>query len=383
MTRATILSYMEKYAAGTLEPEEEKAFLAWLETASPGEFQQMLDASGVPDDFKAWRQPSTASVQQFRQRLAEREQPVVRRMFPWRRIAAAAAVLIIAGGAAWYMLTRTPEAPITPQQAELRPPGSNKALLTLADGTVIELDDARDGTLSQQGGARIIKLPGGKISYDHADATGEPVYNTISTPKGGQYQVQLSDGTVVWLNAASSLRFPAVFNGGERLVELKGEGYFDVAAQAGSPFRVQVRDARVEVLGTQFNINAYADEPVAQTTLLHGAVKVLRGTETMLLRPGQQASFKEGEKMALQAADLEQAVAWKNGFFHFEGTSLPVLMRQIGRWYNVEVAFKGEVPNRQFAGRITRDVGLQAVVDALKSSGVNYRMQGGVLEVYP
>lgn len=384
MTRDKIISCLEKYAAGTLTPEEEQAFHAWLDTASPDEFHAMLDEAGVPDALKAYPAPSAASVASLRQRLEYEEQLPDPRIYPiWRKIAAAAAVLLLVAGS-WFIYRQTQQQDkpaIT--QAPKPVPGGNKATLTLGDGSVINLDDANAGDLSQQGNTRIVKLDGGRIQYHSEEVGGAPVYNIIATPNGGQYQVQLPDGTVVWMNAASSLRFPSAFTGNERLVELTGEGYFEVAADAAKPFRVKVSDAVVEVLGTKFNVNAYAEEPQARTALLEGAVRVTRKGNAVQLRPGQEARFIAGGMLEVKAADMEQALAWKNGYFQFEGTTLPVLLRQIGRWYDVEVEWKGDISDREFAGRIARNVSLQAMVDALRSSGVNCRIQGRKLEVLP
>ncbi len=384
MTRDKIISCLEKYAAGTLTPEEEQAFHAWLETASPDEFHAMLDEAGVPEGLKACPVPTAASVASFRQRLKYEEQSPSTRIRPiWRKIAAAAAVLLLMAGS-WFIYQQTQQQNRPAITQVTKPvPGGNKATLTLGDGSVISLDDANAGDLSQQGNTKIVKLNGGRIQYNPEEDGGAPVFNTIATPNGGQYQVQLPDGTVVWMNAASSLRFPSAFTGNERLVELTGEGYFEVTANAAKPFRVKVSDAVVEVLGTKFNVNAYAEEPQARTALLEGAVRVTRGAQAIQLRPGQEARFTDGGMLEVKAADLEQALAWKNGYFQFEGTTLPVLLRQIGRWYDVEVEWKGDISEREFAGRIARNVSLQAMVDALRSSGVNCRIQGRKLEVLP
>ena len=383
MTREKIISCMEKYAAGTIQPEDEQMLYEWLESATPAEFQELLDVAAVPPALKAYRTPSAANVADLRRRLTETAVPAKRFSLPWRRMAAAAVFAALLGSGIWLLTQRSYKAPVPLAETASVTPGGNKATLTLGDGTVISLDDAREGALTNQGSTRIIKLPGGKVAYNGHEPQAHEVYNTITTPKGGQYQIQLPDGTAVWLNAASSLRFPSAFGNGERLVELKGEGYFEVARDVQKPFRVQVRNAKVEVLGTRFNVNAYEEENAARTTLLQGAVKVVRGAESVLLRPGQQAGFSEGAPLTVREADTEQAVAWKNGYFQFDGTSLPVLARQIGRWYNVEVQFTGNIPEREFAGRIAREVSLQAVVDALKASGVNCRINGRTLEILP
>jgi ferric-dicitrate binding protein FerR (iron transport regulator) len=211
------------------------------------------------------------------------------------------------------------------------------------------------------------------------------LYNTISTPKGGQYQVTLSDGSKVWLNAASSLRFPATFSGKERKVELTGEGYFEVAHNKKMPFHVTVNDLDVEVLGTHFNINAYADESAIKTTLLEGSVKVVKGNETKIIEPGEQASVttSEDEINVKQQVDLEQVVAWKNGIFQFERADIESVMRQISRWYDIDVDYHGRV-SEHFGGTISRDVNISDVLKMLEmTGGVNFKIDGKKVIVMP
>lgn len=384
MNREEVISLMEKYAAGRLSAEEEQRVRSWMDQVSPAEFQSLLDeAPHIPAVFKEWHTPSAAFIQRLEQRLDERSRKT--KLFTFTRIAAAAAVIVLAVTAGiFYFNPKTP-APLAAKQVQQPDgrPGGNKATLRLGDGTVIALDDANEGELTRQGNTSIIKLSNGQLAYHGGDEQAAPVFNTITTPNGGQYQIELPDGSKAWLNAASSLRFPSYFAGAERLVELEGEGYFEIAANAAKPFRVKTRENVVEVLGTRFNINAYADESTARTTLLQGAVKVHRGTEAILLKPGQQAVTGNGVMTKVLNADTEQAIAWKNGFFQFDGIGLPELMRQISRWYNLEVKFEGKIPEREFAGKISRDVNLQDVLKALQINGVNFKRTGNILIVTP
>ncbi|SIN87415.1 FecR family protein [Chitinophaga niabensis] len=384
MNREEVISLMEKYAAGSLSAEEEQHFRSWMEQVSPAEFQSLLnEASHIPAAFKAWQSPSPEFIQRLEQRLDERSGKT--KIFTLTRMVAAASVIVLAVIAAVFYYNREPQARTLAQQ-EQQPdvhPGGNRATLQLGDGTVIALDSANEGELTRQGNTRIIKLANGQLAYQGGDEHAVPVFNTITTPNGGQYQIELPDGSKAWLNAASSLRFPSYFAGGERVVELEGEGYFEIAANAAQPFRVKIREGVVEVLGTSFNINAYADESAARTTLLQGAVKVHKGTAAMLLKPGQQAVMSNGTITRLPNADTEQAIAWKNGFFQFDGIGLPELMRQISRWYNLEVKFEGKIPEREFAGKISRDVNLQDVLKALQINGVNFKRTGNILVVTP
>ncbi len=248
-------------------------------------------------------------------------------------------------------------------------PGSNGAVLTLADGSQIILDSVTDGNLATQGGIAIIKK-GGIINYvgDNNNSNNAIVsYNTITTPKGRQFQLMLEDGTKVWLNAGSSIKFPAVFKGKTRDVVVTGEAYFEVAKDAARPFRVDAKGMNVEVLGTYFNVNAYDDEASINTTLLEGSVKVIKGNKEKLLVPGQQAQMNGlGEFSLVKNANTEEVMAWKNNFFSFNNTDISKLMRQLSRWYDVEVEFKGAVQPVTFNGNISRMANLSTVLKMLE-----------------
>jgi ferric-dicitrate binding protein FerR (iron transport regulator) len=272
-------------------------------------------------------------------------------------------------------------------------PGGNKAVLTLVDGSTIILDSASNGILSQQGNVKVQKLESGLLAYT---INGSPVteneeafFNTISTPRGGQYQVTLADGTKVWLNAASSIRFPVVFTGAERKVEITGEAYFEVAKNAAMPFKVKAAGSEVEVLGTHFNVNAYYDEAAVKTTLLEGLVKVsgpasTAGQSPRFLQPGQQSAVnREGKISILNNADTEEAVAWKDGRFQFKSADLKSILRQIARWYDVEVEYKGNA-NLHFTGQLTRNDNVSKVFEKLALTGeVHFRIEGKKIIVSP
>lgn len=261
-------------------------------------------------------------------------------------------------------------------------PGEDKAVLTLADGSVVILDDASNGNIASQGAVQIQKVHDGKLQYQAGGEELETVYNSVSTPKGGKFQLTLSDGTKVWLNSSSSLKFPVVFNGNERKVELHGEGYFEVAENKQKPFKVDVAGrGEVEVLGTHFNVNAYADEASLNTTLLEGSVKVKVGSKSkpLMLAPGQQARiFPNGALKTTSDVNLEEVVAWKNGKFHFgESTDMETVMRQIGRWYDVEVEYSGNFSGKHLGGTISRDVNASKVFQMLELTGIaKFRIVG-------
>lgn len=310
----------------------------------------------------------------------------------WVRNMAAAAILILVSGAGlWtYFASRVPA--LTAKSASLAKgdanPGGNKATLTLADGTTVYLDSLRNGAVQHQGGTKLTKQDSGQLVYKVLSGAGDLAmqYNKIATPRGGQYQVVLPDGTKVWLNASSSLRFPTAFAGNQRRVELTGEAYFEVAADPSRPFTVNIGGGQaIQVLGTNFNINAYDDESAIRATLLEGSIRLSKGREQVLLRPGQQAVSGRTETSIhiIPDADTEAAIAWKNGYFQFDGVGLETVMRQLSRWYDVDVKYEGPIPERQFAGQMPRGVNLSEVLRILEESDVHFRIEGKQLVVTP
>jgi len=293
----------------------------------------------------------------------------------WMVRIAAAAVVFFGLFATIFLISRHDHQQIA-QHARNKPsmddiaPGGNRAILTLANGKKIILDTASNGTVAQQGGIKVIKI-GGQLSYSLKSNSPEVLYNTITTPKGGQYQLTLSDGSRVWLNAASSLHFPAAFSGKERKVELTGEGYFEVAHNKEKPFIVTANNMDVQVLGTRFNINAYSDENSIKTTLLEGSVRISKGNTTRIMIPGDQASMDNltGEITIKKDADLDEAVAWKNGKFIFQSADIKSIMRQLEKWYDVNVVYDRNVTDEEFVGSISRQVNISQILDMLKKAG--------------
>lgn len=311
------------------------------------------------------------------------EKPVYR-IKPWKWSIAAASVILIVTTGIWLLKPRHTNrvAPAivatTPANADVKP-GGNNAMLILGDGSEISLDSAGNGTLAQQGNTRITKSANGQLLYNN---TGKPsaaaTLNTLKTPLGGQYKLTLSDGTLVWLNAGSSITYPTSFSGGTRQVSVTGESYFEVAPDANTPFRVKVNNIHVEVLGTHFNINAYEDESSVKTTLLEGAVKVAAGGHERLLAPGQQARIAPGT--AIQVVDnvnISESVAWKEGYFSFDNADIQTVMRQLSRWYNIEVKYEGAIPQRVFTGEIGRSLTLTQVLKGLSKTRIKYRIESG------
>lgn len=309
----------------------------------------------------------------------------------WRRWAVAAAFIPVIGcGLYWWMLTHNEKFPATTYKPEkpvenILAPGENRATLTLADGSKIVLDKARRGALAQQGPVKIIKLRNGELAYTAGRGdTGEVLYNTVTTPKGGQYQLVLADGSKVWLNAASSLRFPASFAGNTRVVELTGEGYFEVAKNPSRPFHVRLNGMDVQVLGTQFNVNGYQDETEMRTTLLEGKVRVTSGHKNRVLRPGEQCSVNEkGNVQVMANVNTDEAVAWKNGLFYFKSADIRTVLRQVSRWYDVDFVYQGKI-KAHFSGQISRNVNADELLKILELTGkVHFVVNGRKITVKP
>ncbi len=314
------------------------------------------------DETAAWEKFAGA-------RLPEKMRVVKNRNRWW----AAAAVLVLLAGAAAYLLRPAPVVPEAAQQAAVVLPGGNKAVLTLADGSAVTLDSAGNQVIMQAGTA--IRQQGGLLEYKDGEnaAVG---FNTLRTPRGGQFKITLGDGTRVWLNAASSLRYPTAFTENHRTVEVSGEAYFEVAKNAAKPFRVKISEENtITVLGTRFNVNAYADEASINTTLLEGSVQVTAGSQSRVLQPGQQAQVTAAGITVAQA-DTEQAVAWKNEIFNFRNADVKTVMRQLSRWYDVEVEYKGAVPGSRFQGEIQRNLPLNDVLEGLQTTGIRFTLEG-------
>jgi len=382
----------EKWLTGTITPEEADEYARWyseLDTEHP---------LPVPGSF-------ATSREELRKRILENilsrtthdpeRERLVRRMRPLKWVAAASVILLVAG-VLFLGHRSTPSKTAGNTLSADIPPGSNKAVLTLANGSTILLDSAHTGTLAQQGNAAVVKTDSGKLAY-RVVAGNKPTaiaYNELATPRGGQYQLVLPDGTKVWLNAASSIRYPTAFTGSERKVEVTGEAYFEVHKNASQPFKVSFPGKEViEVLGTSFNVNAYKDEAAMKTTLLDGSIRVVedplvgvntnKGKISVVLKPGQQAQLVvgantnngDGLKM-VRDVDVKQVVAWKNGQFQLGATDFSALMRQISRWYDVDIVYEGQVPEKKFGGSINRNVNLSRLREVLHDYGIETGMEG-------
>lgn len=307
--------------------------------------------------------------------------PVFRLRTKW--YIAAASVLVLFCTAAYFINFRTAAFPDVISKNEIVP-GSNKAVLTLANGSSIILEDAENGNVASQGNTSIVKT-GDVLAYNAGDGRSSVLYNSVTTPKGGQYRIILPDGSRVWLNAASSIRFPTAFAGNERIIELKGEGYFEIEKNASAPFKVKLDDgAEIEVLGTHFNVMAYRDEELNRTTLLDGRVRVSKNGSGKVLNPGEQAVIGPiGEIIVKKEADVAEAIAWKNGLFLFKSVDIKTLLRQAARWYDIEIVYEGETATDRFSGKIPRNANLPHFLKILQLSDVHYKIENRKLIITP
>lgn len=313
------------------------------------------------------------------------------KLLPYLKVAASIAIISTIGW--WYLKNDEIGHSVAVNQNERLgeniDPGSNKAILVLSDGSKVNLDESINGTVANQGGVAIKRLSNGEIVYDATNEVTQPeksLYNTISIPRGGEYQLTLPDGTKVWLNSSSSLKFPAYFTGNSRMVELEGEAYFEVAKaylktkkgkQQRLPFIVKTAAQEIEVLGTHFNVNAYSNEGSVKTTLLEGSVKVLsaKTKNSKILKPGQQSQLASTGNIYLTEVDTEEVIAWKNGMFYFNNTDLETIMKQLSRWYNIE-ADTENMPQKRFNGMLSRKVKLSQVLTMMeKTSGLKFKVQ--------
>lgn len=378
-----------------LSPQDTEAILGWLdsEELDPEAAKLILSQLEQPVDNN---QVSPAIVSSLEARLPaifqkSQKQPVrpihfLRRT--WVRYAAAI-IIILAGSGLIVLLQKKPvsqEAFIQPLPATDINPGSQGAILTLEDGSTVVLDNRGNGLVATQGGSKVV-LDNGQLLYNAENHAAAVTYNTVTTPRGRQFQIILPDGTKVWLNAASSLRYPTAFTGTERKVEITGEVYFEVAhvtaASKAVPFLVKVNDkTEIEVLGTHFNINSYNDETSINTTLLEGSVRVINGNGKAMLKPGQQAQVTALQANQVEAikivneVDMEKVMAWKNGVFNFQDASLEEVMRQLERWYDIEVTYEKDIPKLEFVGKMGRDLTLSNVLRGLEVSKVKFRREG-------
>lgn len=305
----------------------------------------------------------------------------------WKKLSVAATILLCLGLAFYFYPAVRPVQLAQATKTSPIAPGGNKAFLTLSNGQKISLTDATNGKIAEQSGIQITKTATGMLVYqltDQPNPSGKTSYNNIETPKGGQYQLILPDGSKVWLNAASTLTFPTSFASLKtRKVELIGEAYFEIAKNKTSPFIVKSAKQEVKVLGTHFNINSYPDEQTTTTTLLEGSVNIVstNKAENMILKPGQQSTLNNN-KINVTEINTEEAIAWKNGLFIFNDENIKSIMKKIARWYNVEITFKGNLDHVSFVGNYDRNKDLESLLENIElTEKVHFKIEGRRIEV--
>jgi len=387
MNKEEFEQLLKQYRDNTLQEGDLEKLYAYIHAGNyPEVIDQWLDET-FPDPAYAVHSKDYDPAEVFA--LLETRLDNRKPVFGWWKAvavtAAAAAVITL-----FVTISRQPRSKPVPINVTAAgnfdaPPGKNGAVLTLANGSQILLDSSSNGVLAQQGSARLLKEEG-RLNY-HKDGVvgrGAPVYNMVSTPRGRQFKLMLSDGTQVLLNAGSSIRFPTVFAGSERRVEISGEAYLEVAQTADAPFVIQLNKSEVVVLGTQFNVTDYSDEDNSRTTLLEGAVKLRTDAQEMVLRPGQQARMERNSgHLSAKAVDTDQITAWTRNRLSFDKTDFADLMRQISRWYDVDVVYKGKVPDIHIGGSLHRNVNLSIVMEFLGANGVHYSISDRTITILP
>lgn len=383
-----IAELIKKHLQQRLSAAEENELAGWLSSDVQNQklFEELTDEYKLAKELAFFQSLSTEAARDKINRKIPSSpvRSINRYLRTWW--AAAAILILISAGIFTLFNKNSKDQPIAGNQApasEIITPGGNKAVLTLADGTTIILDSAANGTLSQQGNSKVIKKENGQLAYQSSNAAQAAIqYNTVTTIRGGQYQLILSDGSKVWLNAASSLRFPASFAGKERSVELTGEGYFEVARNPAMPFKVKINgESEVSVLGTAFNINAYPDERTMNTTLIEGSVNFTAvNGESVKLKPGQQAQSGSAVSV-INNVDIDEITAWKSGWFNFDRADIASIMRQVSRWYDVEVVFQGQPSKKTFSGIVSRSHQISEVLKIMEKAGVRFRIDGRKITV--
>lgn len=390
MTGITVKELWEKYLQGTATLAElEQLRVCFSQPQYRAAFDGLLqDAFTDPKYIETGDYQVDDMVNDLILQLKEesRSQPVIRRMQArrWIWVAASILLVVVAGVYLWNTNNTKPDQRITTIAVkEDMPPGGEGAILTLSDGKQVVLDSLGNGLVAQQNGSDVL-LENGKLLYDaKVQTTQSLTYNTMSTPRGRQFQMTLPDGSKVWLNAASSIRFPVAFTGPTRKVEISGEAYIEVKKNAAQPFIVQGNDFVLQVLGTAFNINSYTDNGTIKATLVHGSVRVSTTTDSnsVQLKPGQQwiQNAQHGKPGMIRPADISHVLAWKEKRFSFNG-NIRTIMNEVARWYDVELKYEGNIPDKELEGGFTREKELQKVLEILEvAAGVQFELKGKLL----
>ncbi|MBL7696974.1 MAG: FecR family protein [Chitinophagaceae bacterium] len=372
---------IRKYNEGTCTAEEKAFVESWYQLFDLRKGEELPQSELLDLKEQVWL--SMQNKQKAVELSVVSKTPHYRR---WYYVAAAVVAAAILGLSVFQFYFREGDQPLRPVQEEIAggdvAPGTSKAQLVLGNGKVVDLSAQNEGLLTEADGT-VIDRQSGRLIYNQNDGELESTYNTLIVPKGGEYQLLLSDGSKVWMNAASSLRYPTRFNRKERLLYLDGEAYFDVKRNTKLPFKVVTEDGVVvEVLGTKFNVMSYNDEKSVKTALESGSVKVVSRNKSVLLSPSQVGEWqKENKNLNVQEGDLDKILAWKNGMIEFRDDDIELIMRQISRWYDIEIVFTGRKSQGRYSGSIRRQSQLSKVLEILKAGGVQCYLEGRKLIV--
>ncbi|MDB5222090.1 MAG: hypothetical protein JWN83_757 [Chitinophagaceae bacterium] len=364
-----------KYLRNELDANEKRILDEWIHSSSENGqfFQEFTDERTLKKELTIFQD---IAIEAGRKKLYKKMEwdSKIRPMNSWLRYAVAASVLLLLSTGAYFVFFNKEQKQAKTEIAkDVEAPKATKAIITLGNGKQILLDSVNSGTLATQGNVNIVKTADGKIIY--SGTTDEMVSNTLTNPRGSNVvDMTLADGSHVWLNSGSSVTYPVAFAGNERKVQITGEAYFEVTHNAAMPFVVEKNDVSVHVLGTHFNVNTYDDESVIKVTLIEGSVKVSRANISRLLKPGQQAQLNNKE-IKIEDTNIEEVMAWKNGLFSFNKANIQTVLRQLGRWYDVDVVFEGKVPAQLFGGEIQRNIQLSKVLESLEKNGVRFRIE--------
>jgi transmembrane sensor len=382
-----------RYIRQELTVEEELELTAWVEESPENQrfFEEETDPVNIRKDITAMYHDKDLVYKKILEKHPELSED--RRRFHIPLILKIAVISVLTVGMATLFInliyfkkggTVIPDSPVASHSIKA---GGPHALLILSNGREVLIDSVDDGQIASEGQSDITKKDSGELVYsdNNSITTGsEAALNTLRTPRGGQFSLRLPDGTRVWLNAASSLTYPSYFTGSERKVTLEGEAYFEVAKNPAAPFKVITQKMQVRVLGTHFNVMAYPDEPVQTATLLEGSVQVKQNNAEVILQPGQQAEVSgPGNMKLIRDADVYAATAWKNGTTSFKDASIQTIMRSISRWYDVDIIYQGQIPDKKFKGGLPRNTDLSELLTVLEQNGIHFTVQGKVITVIP
>ncbi len=387
---STISILFKKYYNKTASPQEIRELFELLKSSSDDELTELIrneweDQENEDPIFSIEMSENILKniLSEMGDVKSQTEETVPLSLFKWsilyKSLSAAAAIIILLGIGLYFRFSLNSNPGNQKASVQLNAdalPGVNKAILILGDGQKIILDSLINGLIAKTENFEVNKTENGQLVYhafdrNYKNARGEDI-NTLVTPRGGEYRVTLPDGSKVWLNATSSIKFPGVFKSNIREVELNGEAYFEIAKNSAMPFRVKSNGAQIEVIGTHFNVKAYGNEKLMKTTLVEGSIKITAGNFSHLLKPGQQAILTKGELKVLDNVDIEEQLAWKNGLFLFKDTSIEDVMSQVASWYDLNVIFEGKIPEKYLTGKVSRSVNASEFMNLLKYAGVKF-----------